>query len=199
MRQIELETWYRRGHFEFFRDWGYPHFNLCANIDLTAFCPYVKQAANAVPEFRQRIRDGGVVEHDVVHAGTTILVDDNMFTFCYVDYCEDFNIFAERAAEAIAAVKENRALESDPAADDRIYMTAIPWVSFTGFMHPLNLDPVDSIPRFAWGKFFKDGDCWKMPLSVQAHHALADGIHAARLYDEVQRCLDDPAATLGAG
>jgi chloramphenicol O-acetyltransferase type A len=214
MRYIDLESWPRRDHFKFFSPWGYPHFSLCANVDLTAFYPYVKQhgisfnvatvyviarAANAVREFRQRIRSGAVVEHDVIHPGTTILVDDDVFTFCIVKYAEDFAVFAARAAEEIAKVKESPWVDSDPSQDDLIYMTAIPWVSFTSFMHPLNLDPVDSIPRFAWGKFFKDSDGWKMPLSVQAHHALADGVHAARLYAEVQDCLDNPDSVLGEG
>jgi len=71
MRHINLETWPRREHFSFFNAWDYPHFSLCANVDLTAFYPVVKQrgisfnvatvyvlarAANAIPEFRYRIR-----------------------------------------------------------------------------------------------------------------------------------------------
>jgi chloramphenicol O-acetyltransferase type A len=65
-------------------------------------------------------------------------------------------------------------------------MTAIPWVSFTGFMHPMQLHPADSIPRFAWGKFFQEGDQLKMPLSVQGHHALLDGYHVGKFYQLVQ-------------
>jgi chloramphenicol O-acetyltransferase type A len=76
-------------------------------------------------------------------------------------------------------------------------MTAIPWVSFTSFLHPLNLRPPDSIPRFAWGKFFEDGDRLKMPLGVQGHHALMDGIHVGKFYAEVQDYLDHPGVVLG--
>jgi chloramphenicol O-acetyltransferase type A len=77
-------------------------------------------------------------------------------------------------------------------------MTAIPWVSFTSFMHPLDLSPVDSVPRFAWGKFFADGELLKMPLSVQAHHALMDGLHVGRFYEIVQDYLHHPGSVLGA-
>jgi chloramphenicol O-acetyltransferase type A len=75
-------------------------------------------------------------------------------------------------------------------------MTAIPWVSFTSFMHPLSL-PVDSVPRFAWGKLFKDGQSSKMPLSVQAHHALMDGLHMGRYYETVQGYFHQPGSGLG--
>jgi len=212
MRHINLETWPRREHFEFFNTWGYPHFSMCANVDLTAFYPAVKQhdisftvatvyvltrAANAIPEFRYRIRDEEVVEHEIVHPGFTLLVDEDMFTFCVLDYTEDFSEFAARATEQIAFVKEHPTLTVDQRTIELFYMTAIPWVSFTSFMHPLDLDPVDSVPRFAWGKFFEDGECLKMPLSVQGHHALMDGIHMGKFYTDVQGYLNQPEVVLG--
>jgi chloramphenicol O-acetyltransferase type A len=64
-------------------------------------------------------------------------------------------------------------------------------------MHPIDLNPVDSVPRFAWGKFFEQGDHLKMPLSVQAHHALMDGVHMGRYYDKVQALLHHPDFIVG--
>ena len=212
MRQINLETWPRRKHFEVFSNWDYPHFSMCANVDLTALHPFLKQrgislnvaiiyllarAANAIPEFRYRIRAGEVVEHEIVHPGSTILTDDDLFTFCYFDYIEEFSLFAARATERIASYKEHPTLENEQGRDDLLFMTAIPWVSFTSFMHPLDLHPADSVPRFAWGKFFEDGEFLKMPLSVQAHHALMDGLHAGRFYKKVQDYLHHPDSILG--
>jgi len=55
------------------------------------------------------------------------------------------------------------------------------------------LHPADSIPRFAWGKFFPEGQALKIPLSVQGHHALMDGIHMAKFYEKVEGYLADPA------
>jgi chloramphenicol O-acetyltransferase type A len=212
MRHIDMQTWSRREHFKVFSAFDHPHFSMCANVDLTIFYPVVKQrglssnvaivyviarAANAIPEFRYRIRAGKVVEHEIVHPATTILTDDDLFTFCTFDYTEDFSLFAARAAEQIAYVKEHLTLEDEPGRDDLLFMTAIPWVSFTSFMHPLHLDPVDSVPRFAWGKFFEDGKFLKMPLSVQAHHALVDGVHVGRYFAEVEDYLHHPGSVLG--
>jgi chloramphenicol O-acetyltransferase type A len=212
MRHIDLETWPRREHFGLFSTWGYPHFSMCANVDLTAFYSFVKQrgislnvatvyaitrAANAIPEFRLRIRAGEVVEHEIVHPGITILTNGDIFTFCYFDYVGDFSLFASRAKEKIAHAQEHPTLEGDVGRDDLFYMTAIPWVSFTSFMHPLDLDPVDSVPRFAWGKFFEEGKSLKMPLSAQGHHALMDGIHMGKFYSTVQDYLHRPGVVLG--
>jgi chloramphenicol O-acetyltransferase type A len=181
-------------------------------VDLTAFHPVVKQrgisftvaivyvlarAANAIPEFRYRIRQDEVVEHEIVHPFTTILTKEDLFGFCAFEYSKDFSLFAARAAEQMAYRREHPTLEEEQHRDNSLYMTAIPWVSFTSFMHPLQLYPADSVPRFAWGKFFEEGEFLKMPLSVQGHHALMDGLHVGRFYAKVQEYLQRPEAVLG--
>jgi chloramphenicol O-acetyltransferase type A len=181
-------------------------------VDLTAFYPVVKQrsisltlaivyvlarAANAIPEFRYRIRPGEVVEHEIVSPSVTTLTENDLFSFCTLDYFEDFSEFAARATERIAYVKEHPTLKDEPGRDDLLFMTAIPWVSFTSVMHPRHLHPVSSVPVFAWGKFFEDGQFLKMPLDVQVHHALMDGVHVGKFYEEVQDYLHHPCSVLG--
>ncbi len=212
MRTIDLEGWPRREHFETFDAFRLPHFDMCAEVDLTGFRPAVKErglsfnialiyvlarAANDIPEFRYRIRGGGVIEHDVVHPASTIMADGGLFTFCFFDYRDDFPLFAKQAAAQAGAVKEHPSLTDPPDRDDLLFMTAIPWVVFTSFTHPMPGDPADSIPRFAWGKYHQDGTAVRMPLEVQGHHALMDGLHMGRYYEAVQAYLDDPDPYLG--
>ncbi len=214
MRHINVENWPRGEHYKLFRTFDHPHFNMCANVDLTAFYPALKKhripftlgvlyvisrAANDIPEFRYRIRGDDVVEHETVHPSLTILADQDLFGFCTIDYFEDFSIFASRAAEKIAAAKRRPTLEDHAGRDELLFMTAIPWVAFTSFAHPTHLHPADSIPRFAWGKRFEDGKLLKMPLSVQGHHALLDGIHMGRYYERAQAYFSQPALILGNG
>ena len=211
MQQVNLETWPRREHFALFRTFDHPHFNMCANVDLTAFTPALKQrgvsftvgivyvvsrAANAIPEFRYRIQADRVVEHEVVHPSVTILVDKNLFSFCTMNYIENFSEFAVSAAGRIAYVKEHPTLKNEPGQDNLLYITALPWVSFTSFAHPMQLHPADSVPRFAWGKLFTEGMLLKMPLSVQGHHALMDGIHMGRFYEKAQEYFHKPETVL---
>jgi chloramphenicol O-acetyltransferase type A len=212
MRQIDLKTWARREHFEIYRNWAYPHFGMCANVDLTTFRPAIKQhgisfsvaivyilarVANAIPEFRYRVRPDGAIEHEIVHPSTTIMRDDDLFSFCTFEFTQDFSLFVTSAAERIAYVKEHPTLEDEPGQDDLLFMTSIPWVSFTSFMHPLNLDALDAVPRFAWGKIFEEGESLKMPLSVQGHHAVMDGVHIGRFYNQLQQILHEPRFLLG--
>lgn len=211
MRKIDLENWPRRAHFEVFQKMDYPHFNLTANVTITKFYPLLKQqgisftigmmyliakTANGIPEFRHRIQGEEVVEFEVCHPSTTILTEEELFTYCAVDYSEDFLEFAARAAKQIAMVRDNPTLEDGDWRDSLLFMTSLPWVSFTSVIHPLHLSPADSVPRFAWGKYFEEGSILKIPLSVQAHHALMDGLHMGKFFNQIQAFLDNPEKAL---
>jgi len=212
MHEIDLSTWPRRRHYELFSTFNHPHFSLCANLELAAFraaaqrggFPFtvafiyaIARAANAIPEFRQRIRSEKVIQHDVVSPSFTLLTDRELFGFCTVPYDKQFAAFAATAAAAMAQARDHPSLENESGRDDLLYMTALPWVSFTSFTHPMQQHPADSIPRFAWGKFFNEGGSLKIPLSVQGHHALLDGIHMARFYANMEECLQHPEVALG--
>lgn len=211
MRKIDINTWPRREHFKLFSAFNHPHAGLCANVDITAFYPAVKQrgisftiattymiarAANVIPELRYRIRGQEVVEHEIVHPAITYLTGEDLFSFCTFDYIEDFSDFAAMSEERIVYMREHPTLADEPGRDDLLFMTPIPWVSFTGVLHPMQLHPEDSVPRIAWGKFFQAGELLKMPLGVQGHHALMDGIHIGRFYAELQDYLDHPGSVL---
>lgn len=205
VRYLDLENWARRKHFEMFRAFDYPHFNLTAAVDVTALRRAVSargesfavaavyclaRAANEIEPFRYRIRGERVVVHEVVHPSFTVLLPDETFSFCTVPFDWDYGVFAARATERIAAVKAQPVLEDEPGQDDLLFMTSIPWVTFTGLMHPIHMSPADSVPRIAWGKFEAREERLRMPVSVQAHHALMDGLHAGRYFQRLQALLD---------
>jgi len=207
MRTIDLNSWPRKDHYLYFKTYEYPCFSLTADIDLTAFLPWIKgqkisftasimyliaRCANEIPEFRHRVRDGDPIEHEIVHPGVTILTKDGLFTFCTVDYQENFHEFICIAEEDISLAKTQHVLEEKYPDDRMLFMTSIPWVSFTSFMHPLKLNPTDSVPRFAWGKYRHEGNKTLMPLSVQGHHAVIDGLHAGMFYEMFQNLVDNP-------
>lgn len=214
MKYIDLGTWSRREHYRLYRHFDQPHFNMCANVDLTAFYPALKErgitftvgvlyvlarAANDVAAFRYRMRGDDVVEHETVHPATTVLSDDASFSFCSIDYVANLPTFVTSATESILAAKQQPTLTGELSRDDLLFTTGIPWVSFTSFAHPTHLHPADSIPRLAWGKRFMDGDRLKMPLSVQGHHAMMDGLHMGQYYERVEDYLSEPEQSLGNG
>jgi len=199
-RVIDVEKWSRRSQFELFQSFGFPYFSLTASVDVAPLRALLKRkgisftigwvhalagAANAVPALRQRMREDKVIEHETVHPSTTILTDDEQFSFCNLPYDENLDTFAREAERRIGEARRSASLFVEPDRDDFLFMTAIPWISFTAFVHPAPLDPPDYVPRFAWGRFEEEGDRIVLPLNIQAHHGLVDGIHVARFYERV--------------
>ena len=213
MKYIKYKSSHRQKHFDFFFKMDQPHFNVCANIDITSFksslrsanCPFtpamvylISRVANAIPEFRHRIRNNKIIEHETVHPSFSVLTDvADVFSFCYVDYQPDFKQFVKEAKHQMEYMKTHPSIEDEPGRDDYLFLSTFPWASFTGIMHPMHYSPVDSVPRIVWGKYFKEGNQIKMPLSVQAHHAVVDGLHVGRYFEKIQELLDRPELVVG--
>ncbi|NFS94181.1 chloramphenicol acetyltransferase [Clostridium botulinum] len=211
MKLIDIENWKRKDHYNFFRQVDYPHFNICGNTDITKFYKYIKEnelpffisilyastkTANSIKEFKLRIRGDKVIEHETVNPSFTIITDEEVFSFCRSNYTDNFNEFKTNTLKEIEKVKNNISIEDEPGQDDLLYITSIPWVSFTNITHPIQMNPVDSIPRIAWGKYFEEGGNIKLPISVDVHHALVDGVHIGQYFNIIQEIIDNPAKYL---
>ena len=203
MKKITFTNVHRRKHFDFFLNMDAPHFNITANVEITPFLKSLKahqqpftpavvyalaHTANSIQEFRWRIRNGEVVEHEWVHPSFTVNTDiADVFSFCTVEYSPDYKVFTIRAKAKMEKMKEDPSFEDEEGRDDYLFISAIPWVTFTGFMHPMHYHPVDSVPRFAFGKYFEQNAKYFMPISVQAHHAIVDGVHVGRYFQKIEK------------
>lgn len=207
MKYIDIEKWERKNHYTYFNGLTYPHFSICGNLDITKFYGFIKEkgypffatflyasvhTANSIKEFRYRIRDKKVVEHDFVHPSFTVMTEKQVFSFCTVPYLQNFNDFLHTTLKEIEIARSNVKIDDEPGRDDLLYITSIPWVSFTGISHPIHMNPVDSIPRITWGKFFEENGVMKLPFSLQTHHALMDGAHVGQYFVKIQELLDNP-------
>ncbi|MEM6964755.1 MAG: chloramphenicol acetyltransferase [Bacteroidota bacterium] len=212
MREIIFENAHRRAHFEFFNTMNHPHFNITANVDITELLPFLKKeklpvtpsivyliarAANNISEFRWRIRDGKVVEHETVTPSFSVFTEvADVFSFCTVDYEKNARRFIQRAHNKSEQMKKEPSFENEEGRDDFLFLSTIPWVSFTGFQHAMRFHPSDSVPRITWGKFFEINSKTMMPLSVQVHHAVADGRHVGKYFQLMEQMANHPAAFL---
>jgi chloramphenicol O-acetyltransferase type A len=202
---IDQGSWDRAERFRFFNKMDYPQFNICANLDITRFLPSIKaqrlsfygamifaaaRALNQIPAFRYRIRGEQVVLHERVHPSFTSLPPGSeLFKIVTVELEDSLAAFAAKAKQQ-AAAQECFISPAAMARDDLIYITCIPWVSFTHISHPIDLTPGDSAPRVSWGKYFAAEEKIWLPFSVQAHHALVDGIHIGQYITGLQTDLD---------
>ena len=200
MRVIDQESWPRRKHFDIFRGFDHPHISVSVRIDVTTLWQQRRQlgaspttalvyvltkAANRVPELRQRIRGEQVVEHDVIHPLIPILGNEEMFTPCCLTYDACFSDFTAGAKKRIAEAKDHVSLDEwlydqdgNLKRDDLLSITIIPWFSPTSLS--LTRPSGDSIPLLSYGKVLRNGDRFELPVSIDFHHGLVDGLHVAR-------------------
>lgn len=207
-RTLDLDTWSRRAHFDFFRDSEDPFFNICTEVDVSKLVEAVRSseggsfflaslwisltAANRIESFRYRIDGDSVLVYEHVDCGSTVLRDDQTFGFAYFRHTSDYREFATRGAEEVARVqKQSGDLVELLDELGLIYYSVIPWVSFTSFSHARNRGHRDSIPRIVFGKHHLVGERRMLPISVEAHHAVMDGLHVAQFLDQLQALLDD--------
>ncbi len=209
MREIHFNNPHRKKHFDFFNNMNHPHFNITANVDITNFLLFLKQhqlpvhpsivyliskVANDIPEFRWRIRKGKVFEHELIHPSFTVFTEvADVFSFCTVAYETDAQRFIQRAFEMSEKMKTEPNFEDEEGRDDFLFLSSIPWVSFTSFEHAMSHHPSDSVPRITWGKFFEQNGKMLMPLSVQVHHAVVDGRHVGGYFQMIEKAASEPS------
>lgn len=209
MKVIDIESWNRKEHFEFFSKMKSPYFGFTTEVDCTKAYDNAKEkgysffayylyksmvAINKVDELKLRMVDDQIILFDEVHVGSTIGREDGTFGFSFFEYSEDFKKFNEGLQNQINIVQNSKGLgiSNDVLPINHIRHTTIPWSSFTTILHPTNFDPKECIPKIAFGKFsIKDGRKM-MPVSIEAHHGLADGLHLAKYFEEFQKQLDLP-------
>jgi len=140
-----------------------------------------------------------VIGHEIIHGGSTMLLPNETFAFAYFDYHPHYAEFAAAAEVEIERVKDGSGdLEPRDGDDDLIHYTVLPWVSLTSFSHARRHDPADSVPKMVFGRYRRSAEGrYLMPVSVEVHHALVDGLHVGRFFERFQANLDDPRALTG--
>jgi len=202
MKKIDIENWKRRKHFEFYKGYDFPLFSVSVNLEITELVPYVKErhlsffatilylmmkSMNGIEEFKYRIRGNEVVLHDQVTPSYTVLNEDEMYVFSTTDYDDDYEEFVKNVAKDIEISKKGDRLEDIPGRDDLVFVSSLPWVSFTNTTHPIDSKHPDSFPRLTFGKYFEDNGKYKLPICIYVHHGLCDGLHVSRFFDGIQK------------
>lgn len=207
MKELNIETWSRKPQYDFFKSYEDPFFNLTANLEVTNLYAYCKQhklsfslacifvaikTINEIPEFKLRIKNGKVVQFDSVPIGSTVLNDDNTFSFCDFPYVNSISEFDATGKRIIQKHKEGVTFDPQENEVQMVHCSTLPWISFTGFKHARKGDEVGKgIPKIIFGKWFEDNELKKIPFSVEVHHALMDGYHVALLFEKMQQFITE--------
>ncbi|NLF27053.1 MAG: chloramphenicol acetyltransferase [Clostridiales bacterium] len=199
-REIDMRTYPRRAHFDYFRAMAYPYVGLTAEVDVTNVVRRAKEqgnpffltllhaagnAANDVPSFRQRIRGDGIVEYARCPTSHTVMKPDGTYVYCASDPSLPLPEFLEETAKRQAEAIKSGALREEVGVEALFFISCLPWMSYTALVQPVPR-PADSNPRITWGKYFDRDGRKILPLSVLVNHALVDGKQIADFYDRLR-------------
>lgn len=199
-REFDTANWSRRWAYEFFKDYDQPCFNICGEVAIGTLpdrcrglphgfflaCLHTAlKVANSIENFRLRLDGDGVACHDVIHCGSAVLREDTSFGFCFFAYQPDFADFYRDACDALARFHHGDGAHDGGGRPDMVFFSVIPWVAFTSIAHATSRHIRRDIPQFVFGKYTRREDGYVIPLSVEAHHALMDGYHVGRFFEEV--------------
>lgn len=205
---LDLDSWARKQHFEFFKTYDHPWFNITAPVSAGPLKSYCKDhglsfytaclyvslwALNQIPEMRYRIRGDRVWCWDRIHGGSAFPAGEGLFKFGYFNFQEDVGAFFREVEATKRAVLSQENLEPGDK-DDLVHFTATPWIAFSSVSHARRHQANDCIPKLVFGKYEPlEG---KMALAIECHHALVDGFHVGRFFELMQKAMDEPATLL---
>ena len=212
--KVDLKNWHRAQHFEFFKGFSDPYFNVTVNIKAHDLFEFVKEnklsffhsylfltlkGVNHYQPMRLRIEDSLPVEVNPVNASVVQLCDDESFRFSYLDFETEFEVFDNKAKLATNKAKADCFFSNDFNNNEgmlaTLHISVLPWLNFTSFKHATHLPNESGIPKLVFGEYDKSSGL--MPLSIEVHHALMDGIHLAKFVKLLQAYFDVPKLHLG--
>jgi chloramphenicol O-acetyltransferase type A len=203
MREIDITNWNRKEHFNFFKRTDLPFYNVNNNVEITRLREFAKENSlslnnvlmfltirtmNQIENFRYRLRGEKVILHTSLSVSFAhIRKGEDLFRMITVDFIDNLAQFDFQAKEAVSASNDFFDLSKLAERDDFVFISALPWFSFTGIDHTLSLNKADSIPRVSWGKFFETEGRLLLPYNIRVNHMFVDGIHIGLFFKELDK------------
>lgn len=205
-KTVDINTWSRGELFSFYMDRMRIVMSLTVDIDVTALAGYAKRnglrfypamiwavskVVNAHDEFKYGWdAEGRLIKWDFISPSYACFhSDDENFTKAVTRFSPDLQEFHAGYLRDL----ERRAGLRGVAADQPpnfFDVSCLPWVRYRHCdMHVFD-EGKFLAPVVTWGKYEEEGGRLIMPLTMNIHHAVADGYHLSRFFNEVQELID---------
>ena len=200
---IDINTWERKQHFELFRQFQQPRYDISMELDITNFYTCIKEqklpftfaimyaiasCANEITEFRYRFLEDQVVLFQTPKISFTYLnKETNLLKNVVVEMKDNIEDFVMTAKEIAQNQKE---YFTGPMGNDVYQFSSIPWIHFTHISHTESGKKNNATPMFDFGRYLWKEGRLMLPFAIQAHHSFVDGIHMGKLVESLQEYLD---------
>lgn len=204
-KEIDLDAWDRGELFRFYIENLRNVMSMTVEIDVTPLVAFVKarglkfyptmmwvvsKTINSHNEFKYGWNDGKLIRWEYVSPYyADFHMEDESFAKLVTEYSEDLNEFHNRYLADKERYQALRAFDLTEIPKNTFDVSCLPWVKYKSF----DIHVFDSgtylAPVVAWGKYSLENDKIMMPLSMNIHHAVADGFHLCRFFNEVQELI----------
>lgn len=113
--------------------------------------------------------------------------EDELFTRLITEFSSDFITFYERVLKDMEEHKNKRGHEIPYPNRNTFDVSCLPWVHYNAFDMHIFDSGTYLAPVITWGKYENHGGKITMPLTMQLHHAAADGFHLGRFFSQVEK------------
>ena len=218
-KYINFSEYPRKEHFEHFMSMENPFANITVNVDISDWFIWLKkkgfpffltfqyavvQAANRVPELRRRYIDGQIAEYDFCDPSFIAPAEDGTYRYCLVHADQPLEAYLAEGKRKMEEALKSEKLEEEGDVQSLLFITCLPWVSFSSIVMPYS-DRTFTNPSIGWGKYVRDRrlvleegkiaekETVTVPVSLMVNHALADGIHIAAFFRNLEEELEKMA------
>lgn len=211
-KPIDTNSWKRKPYFDHYFNQIRCTYSITVNIDITNVLSFkdrnkvklyplliyvISKAVNKYEEFRTAINDRGEIGvwETLSPCYTVFHKDSESFSNIWTEWNDDLNLFLSNFEQDSKRFGQIDRIDAKPNTPANVFpISSLPWTTFTGFNLNIFADGTYLLPIFTYGKYFKDGNRYLIPLSIQVHHAICDGFHVSRLINEIQQECSKSAA-----
>ena len=204
---IDLENWARRPYFEHYLNAVPCEYSMTVSMDIIRLRKVLQErklklypvelyllalVVNRYPQFRTSLSaDGKPGIWSDMHPSYTIFhPETETFSSIWTHWQPSFTRFYQDCLTDMETYRHASGFTPKPDEPANCFpVSAIPWVSFTGFNLNLHTEGRWLLPIFTSGRFEETDGKWKLPFSVQVHHAVCDGYHVGRFVALLQEAL----------
>ena len=215
MKKVDINTWARRSHYEWFSSFADPTLAMNVRMNITQLLAYCKKSGissfaaimyivckccNNNQAFRLRMLGGAVIEIDYANVAYTVMTENN-FINCRASMSSGFVGFLKDVDENRISASSHSCMQkqfNNTSIINDIYCSCVPWMDFQSVAQPIpdKSDENKCIPRLCWGKYCKENEETFMTLNITASHALVDGYDMSCVFNAIQEAFDSPESAL---
>ena len=208
--KIDMETWPRKEHYQYYTTQLKTSYQVNVNLDVTElrqFCKerklrfypmmiyYIMKVINEIPAFRMAVNEKGELGYyDVSHPQYTIFhEDDCTFSDIWTYYDDDREKFYRDCVQDMENCKDIKGVKAKAGCPQAFTcISCVPWLHFTGVSHDTPGPGPFYVPVITFGKYEEKTGRYEMPFSVFINHAVADGYHTSMLINRIQEEISHP-------